>query len=198
MRTILLVSAAMLALVACHKAPGADTGASSGAPSSAGPTPASGTMPHRKPGLWEQTMSHDGKTNIVGKISMCLDATTDAQMSMFGERFRAAGDCQKSVNRGLDGSYAFTSTCKMGQAGTITSKGTVSGDFQSSYKVHSESDTSGAAFAAMNGHHVTEIDATWAGPCPAGVSPGDMTVNGMTMNINKMMAAGAGAGAAKP
>ena len=53
-------------------------------------------------------------------------------------------------------------------------KGAASGDFATSYHVHVESDVSGAAFAPMNGHHVTDIDGKWLGPCPAGMAGGDM------------------------
>jgi len=191
MRTILVISATALALTACSKAgdaKGGDGTAAAAAPASG----AASGLPKRKAGLWEQVILHDGKALAMGKISQCIDAATDAQMSMFGQSLGKRMDCQRSISRGLDGSYAYSSTCNMGQGGTVTSKGSVSGDFSSGYKIVSQSDTTGAAFAAMNGHHVMEIDATYAGACPAGMTPGDVSVNGTTINMAKMLNAGGG------
>ena len=74
----------------------------------------------------------------------------------------------------------------MGHAGTVTTTGVASGDFSSKYLVHSESDVTGSSIAAMNGHHVTEMQANWLGPCPANMTPGDVMVGGFKMNLNSM------------
>jgi hypothetical protein len=47
----------------------------------------------------------------------------------------------------------------------------------------------------MNGRHVTEIAATWLGPCPAGMIPGDVLMaNGMKVNVTRIGAAAAAVG----
>ena len=179
--TLLAISAAALALAACGKTDQAKTPSASGAvaPASAGPA----SLPARKAGLWIQTMSRDGAAGRMGQMRICIDSATDAKMSMFGQKMGKSLCQGQSVSRGLDGAFSSTSTCSMGQGGTITSKGTVTGDFSSKYHVHSESDIAGASLAAMNGHHVTDIDGVYAGPCPADMAPGDISLaNGMKIN----------------
>jgi len=70
---------------------------------------------------------------------------------------------------------------------SVASHGVATGDFSTAYKVHSESDMTGANFPHPI-HHVSDIEARYAGPCPAGMAPGTVTLgNGsVTFNINKM------------
>jgi hypothetical protein len=200
MRHVLMISAAALALTACQKAGDGKTAA---APAAAAPAPSGGplsltSLPTRKAGLWQQAMSQDGAATPMGAMKICVDAASDAKMSLLGERMKSDKDCQKSFSRGLDGSFSYSSTCKMGQAGVISSKGVITGDFASSYTVKAENDITGSAVARMNGHHVMEIQSTYLGPCPAGMSGGDISLaNGMTFNAAKM-AAMAGGGPPKP
>ena len=202
MRTIVLISAAALALAACNKGndakgAGGTAVASSGSGSSSAAAVVA-AMPKRKAGLWVQTMSHDGKSNPIGAMKLCIDAASDAQMSLLSGKMMDKTPCQTALSRGLDGSLTYTASCKMGESGMMNSKGTISGDFTSSYKVHSEHDITGGAVAAMNGHHVMDIEATYAGPCPAGMNGGDvMLANGMTFNAAKMAAMTGASGAAK-
>ena len=156
-------------------------------------------IPARKAGLWEQTILHDGRPAmgpIGSKISLCLDADTDRTISVFGRQ--ASRDvCQRHVlTRGPDGSFAFSSSCALPSGGTVTSKGAASGDFASNYVVRTESDVSGAPFERMNGHHVMQMTATWKGPCPSGMKPGDMmTAAGFKVNMGDMMGRPLGAAA---
>ena len=183
MRNILLAAAAVLALGACTKKSPA-TGASATASATGGGAVASIGAPTRKAGLWIQTMTRDGKPTPMGAMRVCIDATTEARMSVFGRAAAGRVCARQSMSRGLDGAYHFSSTCRMGEAGTVTSNGTASGDFSSKYLVHSESDVAGSRFAPMNGHHVTEMQATWSGPCPPDMAPGDVVVGGFKMNLN--------------
>ena len=197
MRTIMWMTACALALTACGKA-GETRSAGAGPPTAATPTAVT-TLPARKAGLWEQTMTRDGKAGMMGKVRMCLDAATDAKMSLFGHSVGRSLCKEQSVSRGLDGSYRFASTCEMGDAGATVSKGALTGDFASHYRVHSESDTSGAKIATVNGHHVTDVEATYVGPCPADLAPGDIEMApGIKININKITQAAAAVGGGKP
>ena len=135
--------------------------------------------------------------SAMGGMKVCVDASAEPKTAMFGHDL-AAGKMGTShcsppaTSRGLDGGITFTTSCAMGDAGTITTKGTASGNFSDAYHVHVETDVSGARFAQMNGHHVTDIDGKWLGPCPAGMKAGDIELaNGMTINSSKF------AGAAK-
>jgi hypothetical protein len=198
MRTLILTSVAVLALAACQKQaaqPAPAPAASAPSASAAGPLEA----PHRRAGLWEQTISNDGKALPMGAMRFCIDAASEAKVKDFGSSGfaqKAESNCsQHSVSRGLDGSWHFATTCQIASGGTIVSDGTASGDFSSGYKMHMETTTTGATYAAANGHHVIEIAGRWAGPCPAGMAGGDvMLSNGMKINGH---AFGAGAGGEK-
>ena len=189
MRTVLLMSAAVLAMAGCQKA-----GVGKGAAASSAPSGTSAAaIPKPKPGLWAQTMSHDGVVTPIGTVKVCIYAATNAQISLLGRRVRDKSHCQRTVNRGLDGSYNVTLICNRGESGTTTTKATLTGDFNSSYKLQADSDVTGAAVGAVNGHHVMEIDATYQGPCPPGMAGGDETLaNGRTLNIGKMAAQDSG------
>jgi hypothetical protein len=209
MRTFLVISSAALVLAACQKSPGATT--ASGPAPVAGPaaTVSNGGAPQRRAGLWSQTISREGgqgpmaAMSAMGGMKTCVDASTEARNAVLSHNINAgrmAGShcAAPTTGRGLDGSWSFSSTCAMGDAGTITSKGTASGDFANAYHMHVETDISGARYGAMNGHHVTDIDGKWLGPCPAGMAPGDIELaNGMKINAGKFAGAAAAMGAGR-
>ncbi len=170
----MLIAMGLASLTACHK-PG----------SAAAPGPENGRMPPRKAGLWIQSMNHDGKPGRWGDIKMCVDAATDAQISMLGRQF-AKGPCERTVTRDAGSVYHFLSTCRLGENGVVTSRGTASGDFVATYRVHTENDIAGAPFPPINGHHVTEVAGRYAGPCPANMAPGDITISSLHMNLNRL------------
>jgi len=192
MRTI-IVLASTLALIACGKQSGGHPATAAPAASTGQSPFASSQPPARKAGLWEQTMTRDGVApGLMGKVRMCVDAASQTTLSLFGGRMGKGSCPQRSVSRGLDGGYSFAATCDMGQAGVTTSKGTLTGDLSTAYRIHAESDISGSSLASMNGHHITDIAATWLGPCPADMIPGDVVMgNGMKINTNKIGAAAA-------
>ena len=192
MRTILLISA-VLALSACHKTPTATT---AGAEGHSAPTT---TFPHRRAGLWEQTVSADGKPAIMGALKVCVDATSEARASLFGHNM---GKTEKStcgapeISHGPNGDLNFSSTCPLRDGTVIVTKGTASGDFSSAYHVHLQTDVTGAKLAAMNGLHTNDIEGKWLGPCPPGMTGGDMELaNGMKVGHQSLSAATAAAAA---
>jgi len=193
-RFVPLACLGALALSGCHKPSSANTANPAAAATTPPATPAAsaGAFPARKAGLWVETMTRDGKTGPMGgSIKMCIDAATDAKLSTFGHQMGKSACHQQSTTRGPDGSYHFATTCTVGAAGTIVSNGSATGDFSSKYVIHDESNVSGAPVAAMNGRHVTEITATYQGPCPPDMVPGDMQMGeGMKVNINRLPRAG--------
>lgn len=148
-------------------------------------------MPSRKPGLWKQTIASAkaGKAQPPMVSTICMNAAVDKAMSVFGQNAGQSSCTSNTVSRTPTG-YKFASVCKFPGAGTISSQGTASGDFNTSYKVVMNSVTTGAPMAAMNGASSTTITATWAGACPAGTKPGDMTMPG-GIKVNMMSAMGA-------
>jgi hypothetical protein len=192
----LICGAAVLALGACSKktetaATGTTAPASANAPaSSSGPIGPAG-LPSRKAGLWEQTVNSD---KMHQTISMCLDAAFDQKMKIWGSQ-AGKSECQEQkISRRLGGGWEFHAVCPMGESGTVTSDGQVSGDFGSHYTVDVTSTTAGSPMAQANGMHKITIEASWKGPCPADMKAGDMLLPG-GMKFNMLTGAnGAGAG----
>ncbi|HEX7761391.1 MAG TPA: DUF3617 family protein [Caulobacteraceae bacterium] len=193
MRTVLIMAASAIVLTAaalggCGKGGAGKPGSSTAGPA-AGGEGASGPM--RKAGLWEISRLRDGKAPegpASGPIKICIDSKSDANMGFLGNRMAQSLCAQQSSSHNPDGSWSFTSTCQMGPAGTVKTTGMASGDFGSKYIVHTESDTTGSQIARLNGHHVTDMTATYDGPCPADMAAGDVLLpNGMKVNPEKMM-----------
>lgn len=149
--------------------------------------------PDRRAGLWEQVMTRDGSPPpLVGKVRLCLDKATEAGLSPFGARLRGRACPERSVTRATDGAYLFSSRCELGQAGLTTASGRLVRPSATAYEAHEESVTRGAVMEQLNGRHVVDIKAVWLGPCPAGMAPGDLVLNGgLKINLAKAAAASA-------
>ena len=169
----------LAALAACEpkaetkaSAPAAKTEAAASAP--VAPTPA--TWPKRKPGLWTQTMNLKAQGFSRG-FRFCIDEATDQKLGVNAQG--ADTHCQqKSMARGLDGSWTVVSACDMGAAGQTVSTVHVSGDFNTRYVMDLTSTTTGAAQPALNGEHKMSMTAEWSGACPAGWTGGDVEMPG--------------------
>lgn len=202
MRRVAVVCATLavsaVALNACQKKDEKTAAAAGEAPaaSTAAPAPAAMTgPPRRKPGLWSHTIQSAGATQA---MKVCLDADTDAKMTVWGQAASQEMCPQQSFSP-APGGFAFESTCNLGGgAGTIVSKGSVTGDFNSAYTVKVASTTTGASMPQANGPHDMTMTAKWEGPCPSGMKGGDATITlpgGRQMTINmEQMTAGAGGG----
>lgn len=195
MRVVAVLGVSLLALAACSKkeekvaaADGEGTTAAATAPG--GPA----VMPQRKPGLWSHSMTADGVTQ---QTKLCLDADTDAKMSVWGQAV-SKEMCAKNTFTRTPTGYAFESECDMGGMGHSSGKGTVEGDFNSAYTVRMTSTTTGASIPSANTTSQMVLTARWEGACPAGMKGGDMKMtlpNGqeMTLNMEKMGAMAGGA-----
>lgn len=142
--------------------------------------------PARKAGLWQQSLIRDGQPGRLGGLKICVDAATDHKLSVFGRRFNQS-NCRRSVTRDPGGVYHFSSTCTLETGATAEAMGTASGDFGSSYTVHTEVNVSGAPIEAMNGMHEIKIQARYLGPCPTDMRPGDVYLgSGMKVNVDRL------------
>jgi predicted small lipoprotein YifL len=160
------------------------------------PPPSVVAMPTRKAGLWEQSLTRDGKPGRLGGLTICLDAAADAKLGIFGRHF-AKGDCQRSITRDETGAYHFSSTCAVPGGATVITRGVAAGDFKTGYDLHSDIEVRNAPFEPMNGMHVISISGRYRGPCPAGMHPGDLSLgSGLKINIDQLpqVAAAMGAG----
>jgi hypothetical protein len=192
MRVLFLVTATALVVAGCQKPAGAPA---AGAPAAATATASPVATPHRRAGLWEQSFSRDGHATPMASMRLCVDPAMEAKASVLSHGVSGPHDSHcmlGTVSRGLDGSYSFSSTCPTAGGGTVTTKGQASGDFSNAYHLHIESDVTGADYAAMNGHHVTDVDGKWLGPCPTGMAAGDMELgNGIRISGGKLAGAAA-------
>jgi len=143
-------------------------------------------LPSRKPGLWLVTMIIPGMgANMPShETRMCTDESTEAAMMSSGGNM-AQGMCSKPDIKRDGDTVTSDSVCQMGQT-RVTSHSVTHFIGDSAY--HTDIKTSfdppmmGRADSAMT------QDAKWAGPCPAGMLPGDIVMpNGMKLNLKTMM-----------
>ncbi len=159
-----------------------------------GASKTAGTTPGvRRAGLWRQTVVRDGRSTPLGPMRVCIDAATDAKMTMIGHAV-GGSRCTRSSVKAPDGSITFHSMCSFGRAGVVESSGAVQSDFSSSYRLHAVSTVHGSVYGPMNGPHVTDISASYVGPCPSGMSPGEVIIGpGLKINLDRLPLAGAAA-----
>lgn len=175
------LGAGLLLLAACQKNPdAASTGeqAATGQAGSAAANAPGGAMtpPKRKSGLWAIDTAAMGRNQT---IRTCVDQASDAEMAAWGQTAGEESCSQAKVKPVAADSWEFESTCTMPNGGgTVTSHGTATGDFSSKYVVKVRSTTSGSSMPQANGEHEIQMTATWEGPCPADMKPGDMLLPG--------------------
>lgn len=183
MRT-LTASAALVAavsLAACQPAAdGTETASADAAEDAASEASASGDMVEARlrEGLWQTSMTADGSPAIVSR--MCMDATMTALDA--GQANQAqTEDCTQTTTRTADG-FDFTSRCDLGGGGVTETQGSLTGDFQTAYRMEATVTTTGAT--AMNGSSTIVTEAAYQGACPEGWRPGDVEIPGLGARIN--------------
>ena len=146
---------------------------------------AAAEMPPRKAGLWEQTMTFEGRKLPPRTMQLCVDAKTD---KLLNDKFSGAtGDaCSKRDIKVSGDTITIDSVCNFG-AGTTTSHAVVTGSFERAYTMRATSTRQGGPQTpgATPGQATqTTVEAKWLGPCKADQKPGDVTMeNGVKMNI---------------
>src|SRR5262245_7456990 len=144
-------------------------------------------LPARKPGLWEIKMTFEGRNIPSQTMEHCIDAETDKLMNSVGGGMRQEACSKQDVQKG-GATSVVDSVCKAG-AGTITSHGVVTGDFNSAYTVKVTSKREGGPPTpgmAADGTTNMTLDAKWAGACKPDQKPGDMIMAGRKFNIHDM------------
>lgn len=177
MRIVAGVCFAALALAACNK-PADKTGDASVAAVEKPPVPPGiDAAPHLKAGLWEITPQMAGAN---GKVRTCVDDRTQSDSAVLGQGLDRR-NCAKSDWSRIPTGVAFSFDCD--NDGTrVTSKGTVTGDFSSAYRMEADATVTkdGVTHSAKQ-----VIDARYVGACPADMKPGDtqVTINGRTLTM---------------
>jgi len=134
----------------------------------------------RKPGLWEVSVSAEGKS-LPGAMKQCADETTDAQMMQMAQG--QSESCKMGALTKINSGYEFSSECQMGSS-KISSKGVFKGDFETSYTGEVVTKIDPPVFG--RGEAKSTIQAKWLGECPADMKPGDMqTGEGMKINLEQ-------------
>ena len=144
---------------------------------------ASTTLPPRKAGLWQTTMTMtmmmNGETRG-GRPAVSV-LCTDPQVEAIEQRQMTGNDCG-SFSRSGD-TYTLQGSCAAPNgAGTLTTHGTLT--MNGDTAAHMDAETSGPQFS---GHIVA--DSKWIGPCPAGMNPGDrgQMVNGSFVKMGNVL-----------
>ena len=137
--------------------------------------------PPRKPGLWQVKMEAEG--TVEHTMQMCIDADTDQLFHSVGTDLRAK-HCQQNDVKVNGTVVTANSVCKV-HGTTITTSATTNftGDtaYHSDIKTHFDPALLGKSDTTMT------QDATWTGPCPADMKPGDMVLgNGIKINVKTL------------
>lgn len=140
------------------------------------------SMPARRQGSWQITMSAPGMPGGGMTMRECSDPVRDRTMGAFGGplaggRPGAGGPprCAKREFHPVAGGWAFHTVCATPR-GTAETTGVVTGDFQTHYHVTID------AHAGGQSHHMT-MDARWVGACRPGTPPAMILPNGQVMTM---------------
>jgi len=173
MRRIAVCCLAGAALLAgCGKHGGARTASTSPAAAPVAGPPVLG-RPHPKPGLWRTSVTTNAGPGVSMTGELCLDASNeDAAFSSNGRGL--SKDCDPVQYQAASGGFGFTTVCRSGRR-TVTTSGTATGDFKSSYAVDLTTRMEPPP-PGLPGQMSTAIRAKWEGPCPAGTKPGQVSM----------------------
>ena len=142
-------------------------------------------LPPRKAGLWELTMTFEGRSLPPQVLKQCVDPASDKLMNL---DFAGSNDlaCSKQDMTRNGGTIVIDSVCKFAETAT-TSHAVITGSFDSAYAVRVSSTRQGGPplpGIAPGAESLMTIAAKWLGPCAAGQKPGDVIMpNGMKMNV---------------
>lgn len=145
-------------------------------------------LPTRKAGLWELTMSFEGRSLPPQVMKQCTDAASDRLMNMNFSNSNEMNCAKQDVTKTATG-LTIDSVCTFAGA-TTTSHAEMTGSFDSAYTVAVTSKREGGPpmpGAKPGAETRMSIAAKWLGPCANGQKPGDVIMaNGMSMNVLDM------------
>jgi len=140
-------------------------------------------LPPRKPGLWQIDMAMPAAPGPQ-QMRMCIDSDTDAEMYKMGMN-SARGTCDKPIVKRNGSTVTIDSVCKMGETRMTTHAVT---RFTADTAYRTEADTRMEPPMPGRGEMKITQDGKWVGPCPAHMTPGDVTMgNGAKMNVKQML-----------
>jgi hypothetical protein len=153
------------------------------------------SLPYQRPGLWQQTMTQDGKKSAMASSQLCLDAASEAKLAALGAQVSDKNCPTKKLNHNADGSWSLDGTCSFPSGWKTKSHASIGGDFNSRITTTIDATTTGAPTPAMNGAHHTVVTAVRLGACKPGQKGGDVVMgDGTKMNLLDLGSAQPGAG----
>jgi hypothetical protein len=81
------------------------------------------------------------------------------------------------------GPWSFRSLCALAHGTTVSTVGSMRGDFETSYAIDATGTTSGARDERLNATHRVTIAAKWLGPCLPDMKGGDVMTEGKIVNV---------------
>lgn len=141
-------------------------------------------LPIRKPGLWEIKIKLTGGVAPTAMMRHCTDASVDRRMSTMFNPLAPEPCAKRSILKEAD-TYTIDASCSVDDK-TVRVRSDVSGDFQSSYTVVTETKTltdpdSDPTLSSMT------LEGKYAGSCKSGQKPGDVVLaGGMKVNVKDM------------
>ncbi|MDO4637729.1 MAG: hypothetical protein Q4B13_09350 [Lautropia sp.] len=147
-----------------------------GAASSLPTSPGSLDYPRRKPGLWEIRNSA-GQQLGLAPVHFCVGAQTDTPEQHLDRKVGKRGACRLGAFRRVGLTWVADSVCRDSHT-TVVSQSTVTGDFQTHYRIDTVVLYSPPLANNRREDHEF-IEARWLRACPAGQKPADLTIPGM-------------------
>ena len=142
-------------------------------------------LPARQAGLWETAVREEGSEDVQA-LQICIDGVTDARLSLRGSDFSGDGCGPKTISRVDEDSWKVMTTCHAVGGGMDAYSGTFTGDFSTSYDMTLRVQTTGATLPQMNRTVNYVIESKRIGDCRPGQAPGDVTNDGVTINLFEM------------
>ncbi|MDB5481457.1 MAG: hypothetical protein JWO83_2510 [Caulobacteraceae bacterium] len=122
--------------------------------------------PQRRDGYWEMASFTDTGSPMT-KQFLCVGAGSESKYSVF-DQLASAGECSKKDFTRTATGWTFETRCKVMSYETVQ-KGTISGDFQQSYRID-QAVTQTPSTTENKG----SIRGKRIGDCPAKYKPGDL------------------------
>ena len=139
--------------------------------------------PHRKPGLWQMTMTMQGSPMGPTASKYCIDAATESALLQQGQvaTRKMCGEPRVHI---AGNTGTIDAVCRFGKM-TSSSHTAVTFFGNSAYRTETHSHTEPAS-KYLKADRVMTTDAKWIGPCPGNMKPGDIeTANGMRIHLNR-------------
>jgi Protein of unknown function (DUF3617) len=137
-------------------------------------------FPKMKSGMWESVTKTDqaGGRPIPPSL-MCIDESVVEQMMKLGQGM-AQGMCSKAESSISGNKLTGNVECKIANS-TIRSTSVTTFNGDTSYRTETKSTYDPPLFGSKEAS--TVVEAKYVGPCKAGMKPGDISANGVTMNV---------------